>query len=443
MLVVVEQSCGPTPTDRCRMSQLLSIGPFVPYDGIDHAGGEYLLRHVRELSETYQVTVVAPATAANRAAAAAGGGHAKTMLVPRSRVWTSRLLTPVRGLVNTVHGPTLGIDFERRALASADFVELVKSARVIELQWTETAGLSKSIRRLAPATPQIMVAYDMVSQKLDRRWRATRSPLLRLANRWRWSSWTRSERKILEGIDHLIVFSEKDADLARTLAPRVSLTVVHPPLDEPSMPDSPVALPQTSTALFAAAFGRPENSDSALWFLSQIWPIVRAQVPEARLVLAGSNPSDAIRAAAAAAAGGGVEVTGFVESLDHLYSQADVAVVPLLRGAGVKFKTIVAMLWGVPVVATPIGAEGVGDESHYVEVTSDASVFAAAVSAVLTKPASATAERARAFEWAHGRYSNAHFAETIQKTYQQLEAGHYATEAVSPERGLRPRAWWR
>jgi glycosyltransferase involved in cell wall biosynthesis len=75
---------------------------------------------------------------------------------------------------------------------------------------------------------------------------------------------------------------------------------------------------------------------------------------------------------------------GFVPDLADFYRRVRVAIAPLRFGAGVKLKTVEALQYGVPVVATTVGAEGLealpGD---VIAVHDDPAGFAAAVVARL------------------------------------------------------------
>ncbi|MCC2674661.1 MAG: glycosyl transferase [Ramlibacter sp.] len=124
--------------------------------------------------------------------------------------------------------------------------------------------------------------------------------------------------------------------------------------------DAPAAPPEPGGRrgiLFVAAFDRPPNVDAAKWLVRSIMPLVRAASPEpVQLWLVGSNPSDEVRRLA----GPDVEVTGFVTDaeLQAFYRQARVAIVPLRMGAGMKGKVIEALHEGLPLVTTPVGAQG-------------------------------------------------------------------------------------
>jgi len=132
-----------------------------------------------------------------------------------------------------------------------------------------------------------------------------------------------------------------------------------------------------SEVLFVGGFGHPPNADAALWFVREVWPLVRASHPSAHLNLVGSEPTDAVRQLARP----DIRVTGAVSDneLDAFYRRSRVAVVPLRFGAGVKGKTVEALRWALPVVTTPVGAQGLVDLENVAKVASDVHAFAQTV----------------------------------------------------------------
>ena len=54
-------------------------------------------------------------------------------------------------------------------------------------------------------------------------------------------------------------------------------------------------------------------------------------------------------------------------------------VVPLRYGAGVKGKVVEAMYYGIPIVSTSVGTEGIDGVESFVEVQNDADKFAESV----------------------------------------------------------------
>jgi polysaccharide biosynthesis protein PslH len=99
----------------------------------------------------------------------------------------------------------------------------------------------------------------------------------------------------------------------------------------------------------------PPNVAGVLWFAREVLPLVRRRMPEARFVVVGKNPPAAVTALAADP---GVEIAGYVADVRPHLEAAGVFVVPLHAGGGMRVKILDAWLWGLPVVSTPLGAEG-------------------------------------------------------------------------------------
>jgi glycosyltransferase involved in cell wall biosynthesis len=140
------------------------------------------------------------------------------------------------------------------------------------------------------------------------------------------------------------------------------------------------------------------NGDGLAWFASQVLPRITAVVPWARLRVTGTLPPE-LRPFE----GPNLTSTGFVDDLAMFYRGLRVAVAPIRYGAGVKLKTVEAVQYGVPIVATPVGAEGL-EELHgeAIAVHEAADAFAAAVIARLVDVAVWRRHRA-AIEAALGR----------------------------------------
>ena len=126
--------------------------------------------------------------------------------------------------------------------------------------------------------------------------------------------------------------------------------------------------------VFVAGFAHPPNVDAAVWFVQEVFPLVLAARPDARLSLVGSNPTEEVQALASE----WVEVTGWIssEELKARYDSARVAVVPLRFGAGVKLKVVEALNEGVPLVTTPAGAQGLAGLADIAAVCEAPEVFA-------------------------------------------------------------------
>lgn len=96
------------------------------------------------------------------------------------------------------------------------------------------------------------------------------------------------------------------------------------------------------------------NLEGIQWFLSDIWPKIRAQRPYLKLYLAGRNmPFEQFKNKHE-----NVEVIGEVEDAKTFMSSKAIMIVPLLSAGGVRVKIIEGLAIGKVIVSTSIGAEG-------------------------------------------------------------------------------------
>jgi glycosyltransferase involved in cell wall biosynthesis len=123
---------------------------------------------------------------------------------------------------------------------------------------------------------------------------------------------------------------------------------------------------------------------------------VASRLPGWELVLAGPGSDEFL--ARSPAPVDGVRATGFVDDLTELFRASGIFAAPLTEGGGIKIKILEAMARGIPVVTTPIGAEGIAErDQDLVAWANDPESFADALVKTAQRPADAMrrAERAR------------------------------------------------
>jgi glycosyltransferase involved in cell wall biosynthesis len=199
---------------------------------------------------------------------------------------------------------------------------------------------------------------------------------------------------VIEKVDQAFYFSDVEVAEVNALAPDADVRTL------PLYVLEPIDLLRTETAtpelLFVAGFNHPPNIDAAVWLVESILPSLRVKVPGLRLHIAGSNPSQAVLDLAA----DDITVHGYVsdEQLIDLYGRAACAVVPLRFGAGVKGKVLEAIRYGVPLITTSIGAEGIPDASDVMGIADEPEAFAEAVSDELRNSSKSNKKREKWLE---------------------------------------------
>ena len=140
--------------------------------------------------------------------------------------------------------------------------------------------------------------------------------------------------------------------------------------------------PESRNGLFfVGGFWHAPNGDAVCWFADRIFPLLRREMPNLVFRIAGANPGNEVLSLGARP---GIEVLGFVPDLAPLYDRSRVFVAPLRYGAGMKGKVGQSLAHGLPVVATQVGAEGMGlQDGVHVLVAEDEEAFAAQVLQVL------------------------------------------------------------
>ena len=126
----------------------------------------------------------------------------------------------------------------------------------------------------------------------------------------------------------------------------------------PNAINIPEPQPITSepTLLLLGGYDYYPNVSAANFLIELVWPLIHRAMPEARLIIAGKEPSN-IRGYRGGVPG--VEFTDFVDDLDTLYQRSRVVCCPIFSGGGTRVKMIEAAAYGKPIVATRVGAEGI------------------------------------------------------------------------------------
>lgn len=286
---------------------------------------------------------------------------------------------PAYGLVSTLRGiagrwPLPILNYTSPAMSAAvahqmatgdfdiihlDSIHMIRYA----LAAAERNSSLKAIYNWHNIESEAMLRFSETTPVLARRWYARHTAVKLQA----------LERVILNAAFGHVVCSERERAQLQLMAPAARIAVVENGVDtayfrasgEPG--DSPALPPKI---VFVGSMDYFPNSDAAIFFANQVWPAIRSRLPDSELLIVGNNPGPAVRALGELP---GVTVTGRVADVRPYYRQALAAVVPLRTGGGTRLKILEAMAASVPVVSTPLGAEGLevvdGENALLVEAT--------------------------------------------------------------------------
>lgn len=176
--------------------------------------------------------------------------------------------------------------------------------------------------------------------------------------------------------DLTVVHSSYEADVLAKNAPTAK-TYVFPWISEVAGASPNMAVNARRGVVFVGGFRHPPNTDAVHWFVSDVWPLVRAAYDNALFHVIGADAPDDILALHGR---NGVNVVGWAPDLSPHLNRARLTVAPLRFGAGVKGKVISSLAHGAPVVGTAIAAEGIGlvNGEHFL-LADDPEPFAEAI----------------------------------------------------------------
>lgn len=161
----------------------------------------------------------------------------------------------------------------------------------------------------------------------------------------------RRELAILRTVDASIVHSPIELDILKKEVPAAKIHVFPLIMD---IPGTHKGFGSRKNIVFVGGYQHPPNVDAVKYFVTEIMPLLRSRLPGVHFYAVGSQVPPEIRALASK----DVIITGFVEEITPLLDNMRISVAPLRYGAGIKGKVGTAMAVGLPVVATPMAAEG-------------------------------------------------------------------------------------
>jgi len=282
--------------------------------------------------------------------------------------------------------------------------------------------------------PSVLFQHNVESEIWRRHAETAGNPARKMMYRMEFRKMLGYERSTVRKFQHVIAVSENDRSLMMQWVDGDRVTVVPTGVDLAQYaldPDASNAPEPAPVVTFIGAMDWEPNVDGAEYFCREVWPAIKADVPEARLRIVGRNPVRRVQKWASDS----VEVTGRVPSVVEHLRQSAVVIVPLRIGGGTRLKIYEAMAAAKAVVSTTVGAEGL-DVQHGRDIilADDARAFSQAAIMLLRdrdlrrryeKAASETAAR---YDWpAIGQ----RFSEVLQAVAEKKTAAADAVPARS------------
>ncbi|HEX7874942.1 MAG TPA: TIGR03087 family PEP-CTERM/XrtA system glycosyltransferase [Sphingobium sp.] len=319
----------------------------------------------------------------------------------------SKARAAVTGLLR--HEPLSVALFRDRGLA--EYIDHIVATRPLAAVFVYSGNMATYVPPLSPGTRFVMDFCDADSVKFASYGAQGKGPMAWI-NRREGRLLGALEAQVSRRADASLLISAAEADVFAALPGAdtarmavvgngVDLDAFHPGQDS-AVPEA-LRAPNGPKIVFTGQMDYRPNIEAVTDFADAAMPIVRQSHPDARFVIVGRNPAEAVRALGARP---DVIVTGEVADPRAYLLAADVVVAPLRLARGVQNKVLEAMAMARPVVVSTAAAEGIDAQAgRDFLVAADAVGEAAGVIALLSDPARAQALGQAARRRVEERYS--------------------------------------
>ena len=203
--------------------------------------------------------------------------------------------------------------------------------------------------------PEVIFTHNVETLIWKRHLELTRNPLWKLVAWREYRTMMAYEKRYLKRANWILTVSEADRDFFKKMLRTTDITVIPTGVDIDYFAPGALQRERPNSLVFCGSMDWMPNEEGILFFMEQILPAIRKQIPAATLKIVGRNPSEKLHRIATACA---AEVTGTVDDIRPHVQNTAVYVVPLRVGSGTRLKIFEAMAMGKAIISTTLGAEG-------------------------------------------------------------------------------------
>ncbi len=354
------------------MMKIIILSPFLYYPGVPHGGGALCWGQLKCLSEKNEIHFISFAKAE---------GEENIELVSELTS-TCQSVTKVSLEVNKYKiilaqlSQTFKLEpfdatiYKSKTMMSA-LTKLIASVKpdAVLIQFPHMAQYVSACENL----PTIMDVQDAFSVSAYRRFLSRDRWLKKALDFISWLSWVHYESFWYRKFSVTTTLTNQDSMALEIFSPGMNAITSKAAVD---LPNNVWHGQGTMKIAYIGSFSHRPNVEAVLWFANKILPIILKAIPQAIFIIAGRNAPEEIRILES----NSIQYVGAVPDAYEFVSSANVAVIPLMSGGGIKIKTLEAMACGCPVVATSIGAEETGAvPGIHIQVADTINKFASAV----------------------------------------------------------------
>lgn len=164
----------------------------------------------------------------------------------------------------------------------------------------------------------------------------------------------RKEKLLLKRFDHIFAIADRDKKLLKKIAPQTRITT-QPLVFKINQQKNKAVRKKSFILLFIGNLGWLPNLDGISWFIRQVWPTLKNEIPEIKLMVVGKESENLPQAFLADK---NIKVLGFQPTLAKIWQQAHVFIAPIRMAEGMRVKLFSAARNNLPIVTSSPALRG-------------------------------------------------------------------------------------
>jgi glycosyltransferase involved in cell wall biosynthesis len=250
---------------------------------------------------------------------------------------------------------------------------------LVHFEWTQMAMYSG----LFPKIPKLMTEIEVNYAAQRTQVAVERNPLKKIKLYYNSLQTLYRELEMCRRVNRVVCVTSEDSDYLNGYVEEEKLEVINTGVDTGYFHYN-MGGNNPNSIVFVGAFRHSPNLDAMQYFSTEIFPIILEARPQTHLYIVGSSPPREIQQMGKRP---NITVTGFVEDIRDYYRLAQVVIVPLRTGVGIRGKILEGWATGRAMVATPLACQGI-DVIHgdNIMIADNARDFAKWTIALLNNP---------------------------------------------------------
>lgn len=343
------------------MKNVLWISPYVPYDKVNHAGGQTENYYIKKLeSNGFNMRVLSFCTEDEIEKIDLDRYKIENEIILLKR---DRLSKIIRTFKYNIFDSKFNPFNKYGNLVSNNFIKCVLSSvkrykanayrpDIVVLEWTESALLTKDLKKFFPQAKIICIEEDVAYLGYKRHLDFEKNILKKKVWAIKYNNLKCQELMALDSADYICCLNKKDIKLLiEDGVDKKKIFNLTPFFNKYDYVKRNVS--NKCKVLFFGNMAREENYASVIWFIENVIPLLPGKTIEFNVV--GAKPPEVLRKYESDV----VHVVGFVDDVSSYFEESLCLVAPLVLGAGIKIKILEAMSSGIPVLTNEIGIEGI------------------------------------------------------------------------------------